>query len=155
VRTPKRRYRAARDARLDVLAGVLGARLTVVVRGREPLPSVRALIDRFAPGPVVVGPSVGDLASAARSAQAAAEGLRVCSAWPDAPRPVLAEALLPERALAGDRTARLQLVEDVYLPLRAADSQLLETLTSVWNRPPPRRAPLGSSSSTRTRSATG
>ena len=33
-------------------------------------------------------------------------GLRAAAAWPDAPRPVLADDLLPERALAGDPLAR-------------------------------------------------
>jgi DNA-binding PucR family transcriptional regulator len=40
---------------------------------------------------------------------------------------VTARALLPERALAGDADARRTLVEEVYLPLRAAGTPLLET----------------------------
>ncbi|MFC5906352.1 PucR family transcriptional regulator [Streptacidiphilus monticola] len=134
--------RAARHAKLHVLTGVLGSRLVVVVgQGRkqvdkngqekpwDPIPAARALIGQFAPGPVVVGPTVGDLLSATRSAQAAAAGLRACSAWPDAPRPVLADDLLPERALAGDQTARQQLVEEIYQPLDEAGSALLDTLS--------------------------
>jgi DNA-binding PucR family transcriptional regulator len=72
---------------------------------------------------------VGDLLSATRSAQAAAAGLRACAAWPDAPRPVLADDLLPERALAGDPAARQQLVEEIYTPLDEAGSALLDTLS--------------------------
>ncbi|GAA1074862.1 fatty acid biosynthesis transcriptional regulator FasR [Kitasatospora arboriphila] len=122
--------RAARYAKLQVLTGVLGRRLVVVVGGdKEPVHTAKALIGQFAPGPVVVGPSVPDLLSATRSAQAAAAGLRACAAWPDAPRPVLADDLLPERALAGDRAARRQLVEEIYTPLDEAGSALLETLS--------------------------
>lgn len=65
--------RAARYARLHVLTGVLGKRLVVVVGGeKEPVHAARALIGQFAPGPVVIGPTVGDLLSATRSAHAAA-----------------------------------------------------------------------------------
>ncbi|WP_461030908.1 PucR family transcriptional regulator, partial [Streptomyces sparsus] len=63
------------------------------------------------------------------SAQAAAAGLRACAAWPDAPRPVLADDLLPERAMAGDPVARDLLVEEIYRPLEEAGSALLETLS--------------------------
>jgi hypothetical protein len=122
--------RAARHARLHVLTGVLGDRLIVVVGGgTDPVHAARALIGQFAPGPVVVGPTVGDLLSATRSAQAASGALRACAAWPDAPRPVLADDLLPERALAGDPAARHQLVEEIYIPLEEAGSALLETLS--------------------------
>ncbi|MFE7592823.1 PucR family transcriptional regulator [Kitasatospora sp. NPDC057512] len=122
--------RAARYAKLHVLTGVLGKRLVVVVGGeKEPVQAARALIGQFAPGPVVVGPTVPDLLSATRSAAAAAAGLRACAAWPDAPRPVLADDLLPERALAGDQAARRQLVEEIYTPLDEAGSALLETLS--------------------------
>ncbi|RKE18959.1 CdaR family transcriptional regulator [Streptomyces sp. TLI_171] len=122
--------RAARYAKLHVLTGVLGRRLVVVVGGdKEPVHAARALIGQFAPGPVVVGPTVGDLLSATRSAHAAAQGLKACAAWPDAPRPVLADDLLPERALAGDEVARRQLVEEIYTPLEEAGSALLETLS--------------------------
>ncbi|WP_051829920.1 MULTISPECIES: PucR family transcriptional regulator [Streptomyces] len=122
--------RAARYAKLHVLTGVLGKRLVVVVGGeKEPVQAARALIGQFAPGPVVVGPTVPDLLSATRSAQAATAGLRACAAWPDAPRPVLADDLLPERALAGDQAARRQLVEEIYTPLDEAGSALLETLS--------------------------
>ncbi len=122
--------RAARYAKLNVLTGVLGKRLVVVVGGeKEPVHAARALIGQFAPGPVVVGPTVPDLLSATRSAAAAAAGLRACAAWPDAPRPVLADDLLPERALAGDQAARRQLVEEIYTPLDEAGSALLETLS--------------------------
>lgn len=122
--------RAARHAKLQVLTGVLGSRLVVVTGGSDdPLAAARALIGPFAAGPVVAGPVVADLLSATRSARAAAAGLKACTAWPDAPRPVLADDLLPERAMAGDPVARELLVEEVYRPLQQAGSALLETLS--------------------------
>jgi sugar diacid utilization regulator len=122
--------RAARHAKLQVLTGVLGSRLVVIAGGSDnPLAVAKSLIGPFAAGPVVAGPVVPDLQAATRSAQAAAAGLKACSAWQDAPRPVLADDLLPERAIAGDPTAREQLVEEIYRPLEEAGSALLETLS--------------------------
>ena len=48
--------------------------------------------------------------------------------WRNAPRPALADDLLPERALAGDPLARSTLVTKVYRPLRAHSTELLLTL---------------------------
>lgn len=92
--------RAARHAKLQVLTGVLGDRLVVIAGGSDnPLAVAKSLIGPYAAGPVVAGPVVPDLLAATRSAQAAAAGLKACSAWQDAPRPVLADDLLPERAI--------------------------------------------------------
>ena len=122
--------RAARYAKLQVLTGVLGKRLVVIAGGSDdPLQAAKSLIGPFASGPVVAGPVVPDLLAATKSAQAAAAGLRACAAWPDAPRPVLADDLLPERAMAGDPAARKLLVEEIYRPLQEAGSALLETLS--------------------------
>ncbi|MGH3737904.1 MAG: PucR family transcriptional regulator, partial [Micromonosporaceae bacterium] len=49
-------------------------------------------------------------------------------AWPDAPCPVSAADLLPERALAGDPEARRILRYEVYGALVRAGGELLETL---------------------------
>jgi PucR C-terminal helix-turn-helix domain/GGDEF-like domain len=119
----------ARRSRLDLLAGVHGHRLVVVLGGTdEPLEAARQFAGRFAPGPVVVGPTVGDLQSASRSAAAALAGLRAAGAWPDAPRPVLATDLLPERALDGDALARAELIEGIYEPLLRGGTALLDTV---------------------------
>jgi PucR C-terminal helix-turn-helix domain/GGDEF-like domain len=119
----------ARRARLDLLAGVHGHRLVVVVGGAaDPLRAARLLAGRFGAGPVIVGPVVGDLQSATQSASAALAGLRAAAAWPDAPRPVEAIDLLPERALDGDEPARAQLLEEVYEPLLRGGSALLDTV---------------------------
>jgi DNA-binding PucR family transcriptional regulator len=79
---------------------------------------------------VVVGPLVPDLVHGSISARAAAAGLRAAPGWPDAPRPVTSDDLLPERALSGDGHARRQLVTDVFAPLRESGSSILETVST-------------------------
>jgi len=128
---------AARRAGHDVLAGLQGDRVVVVLGVNDK--DVRddgvsgavtePLTELFGPGPVVVGPPVGELPRAGASVRAAVSGLRAAVGWPDAPRPALAEDLLPERALQGDPSARTQLVEEIYKPLRGAGSPLLDTLS--------------------------
>ena len=127
---------AARRLGHDVLAGTQGRRVVVVVGVGErypaeelPTSAAEPLAGLFGPGPVVVGPVVADLRSAGVSARAAVSGLRAAVAWPDAPRPVSAADLLPERAFQGDAEARAQLVQEVYLPLAGAGSPLLDTLS--------------------------
>jgi PucR C-terminal helix-turn-helix domain/GGDEF-like domain len=122
----------ARRARLDLLAGVQGGTLVVVVLGgtTDPLSAAHQFAGRFGPGPLVVGPVTPDLNSATRSAAAALAGLRAAPAWPDAPRPVSASDLLPERALDGDTTAQAELIDDVYEPLLSGGSALIETVVT-------------------------
>jgi hypothetical protein len=121
----------ARRARLDLLAGVQGSRLIVVLGGTDdPMTAAERFAGRFGPGPVVVGPPVRDLRSASVSARAALAGLRAAPAWPDAPRPASADELLPERALDGDAGAVEALVATVYEPLLAGGTALLDTLTT-------------------------
>ena len=121
----------AKRARLDVLAGVQGSRLVVLLGGTDdPLSAAERFAGRFGAGPLVVGPVVPDLRSAAASARAALAGRRAAAAWPDAPRPVSADELLPERALDGDTDARGELVTQVYEPLLAGGSALVDTLAT-------------------------
>ena len=121
----------ARRSRLDLLAGVQGNRLVVVLGGTaDPLSAASQFVGRFGPGPVVIGPPVPDLNSAAPSAAAALAGLRAAPAWSDAPRPVQAADLLPERALDGDQAARDELVRDVYAPLLRGGAALIDTVTT-------------------------
>jgi hypothetical protein len=123
--------RAARAHRLDVLTGVQGDRLVAILGGpADPVRATRHLVAQFGPGPVVIGPVVADLLGAGESAAAAVAGLRAAPAWPDAPRPVLADDLLPERALSGDELARTRLVQDVYEPLLSTGTALVETLAA-------------------------
>lgn len=123
--------RVARSAGLDVLVGVQGERLVVILGGvSDPRAAAGTIADRFGPGPVVIGPAVADLGSATRSAAAAMSGLRAVPAWPGAPRPVEADELLPERALAGDTAARAQLIEEIYRPLTEAGPATVDTVTT-------------------------
>ncbi len=116
---------------IDAMVGVHGDRLVIVAGGAtEPLDVATALLPAFGDGPVVVGPSATEVGEAAAVTQAALSGLRAARAWPGAPRPVAADALLPERALAGDADARAQLVNDVYRPLIDAGDVLAETVAA-------------------------
>jgi hypothetical protein len=116
---------------LDAMAGVHGNRLVIVFGGAaDPVDAAERLLPAFGAGPVVLGPAAADLADVSAVARAALSGLRAVAAWPAAPRPVRADALLPERALAGDQDARAELVNSVYLPLVGGGTVLLETLTA-------------------------
>ncbi|WP_192827193.1 PucR family transcriptional regulator [Actinopolyspora erythraea] len=125
------RSRAARAGR-SVLLGVQGSRLVVVFGeasdGRAVREPAGIIAEAFEEGPVVIGPTVPSLAEAHRSAADAMSGLRAVVAWPEAPRPVASEDLLPERALAGDPEAERLLVDTIVLPLNEAGGTLLETL---------------------------
>jgi DNA-binding PucR family transcriptional regulator len=124
--------RAARSQRSEVLVGVHADKLVVVLGGATGLEDVADRVSReFGPGPVVRGPRVESLAQAGESATAALAGLRAAAAWPEAPRPVAADDLLPERALAGDPTARAALTERVAVPLQSAGAEVLETVRTV------------------------
>jgi DNA-binding PucR family transcriptional regulator len=121
----------ARRARLDLLAGVQGNRLILVLGGTDdPIAAAERFAGRFGPGPVIAGPLVRDLRAASVSARAALAALRAAPAWPDAPRPTGADELLPERALDGDPDARAALISDVYEPLLSGGHALLDTLTT-------------------------
>jgi DNA-binding PucR family transcriptional regulator len=121
----------ARRARLDLLAGVQGNRLILVVGGTDdPIAAAERFAGRFGPGPVIAGPLVRDLHTASVSARAALSALRAAPAWPEAPRPAGADDLLPERALDGDPDARATLVSEVYEPLLTGGHALLDTLTT-------------------------
>ena len=127
--------RSARHHHLDALTGVQAQRLVVVLGGAtDPEHAARAVLSHFAQGPVVVGPLVPRLVDAPRSSRESLAGFRAVVAWPDAPRPVTASDLLPERALDGDTDALTRLVDDVYLRLLAEDPALIETLAAYLER---------------------
>ncbi|MDX2025407.1 helix-turn-helix domain-containing protein [Microcella sp.] len=137
--------RTARHVEADVLIGVQGNRLVVVI-GRatprtddeqpQPAPThtfaqiAEALEPTFGPGNLVLGPEVADVVEAGKSAKAALAGFAVAKSWRNAPRPTLADDLLPERALAGDPIARGTLINRIYRPLKAHNPELLLTLWS-------------------------
>ncbi len=132
--------RTARHLNADVLIGVQGSRLVLVI-GRaepvgdpetdEPLPFLtiaEQLEPGFGPGHLVLGHEVASLVDASKSAKAALAGFAVARSWRNAPRPTLADDLLPERAFAGDPLARSTLINKIYRPLQAHSTDLLATL---------------------------
>jgi hypothetical protein len=132
--------RIARHHNTDVLVGVQGNRLVVVIGRRVDediaittpasfLEIAHAMEASFGPGALVVGPGVSAVVDAARSAKAALAGFSVAKARRELPRPLSAGDVLPERALAGDPLARRALVTQIYEPLR--DHQL-DLLGTVW-----------------------
>ena len=119
---------AASRLQVESLGAVQGRRLVAILGGLDdPSLTVRALAECFGEGPLVIGPTVPHLFAAGRSARAALSGLDAARAWPDAPRPVLADELFPERALAGDAPARRALIDRVYRPLLSAGGTLFQT----------------------------
>lgn len=139
--------RAARHMHADVLIGVQGNRLVLVIGrsdplGREPEDAIGTspaltfmeiatqLEPHFGSGHLVLGHEVPNLVDASKSAKAALAGFAVARSWRHAPRPVHADDLLPERALAGDPLARATLVHRIYRPLQAHSTELLTTLWS-------------------------
>lgn len=124
-------HRATRRLGVEILAGLHGDRLVLVLGGSsEPAEIAERLVGQFGDGPVVVGPVTANLIEAGASARAAMSGYRAAAAWPDAPRPVVAAQLLAERALAGDTEARRILRIDVFAALERAGGSLLETVDS-------------------------
>jgi len=136
--------RAARHMAADVLIGVQGNRLVLVIGRARPAPAdsedvgtaaaltfmeiAMQLEPIFGPGHMVLGHEVPNLVDASKSAKAALAGFAVARSWRNAPRPVQADDLLPERALAGDPLARATLIHRIYRPLQAHSTELLTTL---------------------------
>jgi hypothetical protein len=133
--------RIARKNNADVLIGVHGNRLIVVIgrieveNGTEAEPATFMKISEqldafFGAGPMVLGPEMPSVAEAHRSAKAALAGFAVVKTWQKPSRPINAEDLLAERSLAGDMLAKQTLVETIYRPLANNSPELLETLST-------------------------
>lgn len=137
--------RSARHMDADVLIGVQGNRLVLVIGRALPTHSENdaaigtagalsfmeiavQLEPSFGHGHLVLGHEVPDLVDASKSAKAALAGFAVARSWRNAPRPVQADDLLPERSLAGDPLARATLIHRIYRPLQAHSTELLNTL---------------------------
>ncbi|MFC5994326.1 PucR family transcriptional regulator [Pseudonocardia hispaniensis] len=118
----------------SVLVGAQGSRLIVLLSeppgGSTQADPISRIAEDFGPGPIVVGPVAADLIAAHASARDALAGLRAVAGWPQAPRPVAADDLLPERAMLGDPAAHRRLVEAVVTPLTEAGGELLRTLAA-------------------------
>jgi DNA-binding PucR family transcriptional regulator len=133
--------RNARRHSADLLVGIHGDRLIVVVgtipNEKEPVNSAPSLfslcsvfLDSFGPGAIVVGTEVSSITEANRSAKSALAGISVVGSWAKAPRPISADDLLAERALAGDMLAKNTLLNKIYRPLAKNSPDLLETLVA-------------------------
>jgi len=121
---------AARHQGLPVVTSSRGDALVAVVGDvRDSARVARILASRFGPGPVVYAPLVPSLTAAGPATRAALAGLRAAAAWPGAPRPVAASALLPERALDGDPDA-IDALAAIYSELSAEGAGLLDTVAS-------------------------
>jgi DNA-binding PucR family transcriptional regulator len=130
--------RIARKNNADVLVGVHGNRLIVVI-GRisveanekpESFKKLAGSLDAFfGNGAIVIGPEVSSISEATTSAKAALAGFAVVKSWPKPPRLISADELLAERALAGDMLAKATLVTRIYRPLESNSPELLETLS--------------------------
>ncbi len=124
----------------DILIGIHGNRLIAVLGHVTATPIsittnafmnlATALEPLFGAGAMVLGPEVADMSEAHRSAKAALAGFAVVRAWAKAPRPIAADDLLAERALAGDMLAKATLIQRIYRPLAEHSPELLETLSS-------------------------
>jgi DNA-binding PucR family transcriptional regulator len=132
--------RIARKNQADVLIGIHGNRM-IVVLGRIEIGAAdakqvsfmelaRTLETSFGDGPMVLGTEVPAIAQAHVSAKSALAGFAVVKTWAKAPRPIGADDLLAERALAGDMLAKNTLIERIYRPLLNTSAELLETLST-------------------------
>jgi hypothetical protein len=130
--------RLVRRNQADILIGIHGNRLiavlghvvpTVPAEGSNSFMKLAASIEPlFGAGAIVLGPEVASVSDANRSSKAALAGFAVVRAWAKAPRPIAADDLLAERALAGDMLAKTTLVQRIYRPLATNSPELLETL---------------------------
>ncbi|GAA1813121.1 PucR family transcriptional regulator [Nesterenkonia flava] len=113
----------------DAVVGVQGDRLILVLGGVESLQhGFDRVLSAFGEGQVVYSRHEGSISQAHRCAAAAFSGYTAAPAWAQAPRPVAAEDLLPERALAGDDQAKETLVSAISDHLAAAGHGLMETV---------------------------
>nr|WP_235833253.1 helix-turn-helix domain-containing protein [Glaciibacter flavus] len=137
--------RAARHMTADVLIGVQGSRLVLVIGRAAParpdsdnaepaepqisfMEIASGLAPHFGDGHLVLGHEVPGLVDASKSARAALAGFAVARAYRANDRPIQVDDLLPERALAGDPLARATLIHRIYQPLRNHSVELLNTL---------------------------
>ncbi len=130
--------RLVRRNEADILIGIHGNRLIAVLGKINSSPILESqngflklaslLEPLFGAGALVLGPEVPTVDEAHRSSKAALAGFAVVRAWPKAPRPIAADDLLAERALAGDMLAKSTLIQRIYRPLAEHSAELLETL---------------------------
>ena len=128
--------RAADHHGLDLLTGIHGTTLLALIgRASDAGRATRLMSGHFGPGPVVHSPLVASFAQVPTATRAVVAGLQAAPGWPDAPRPVAADDLLPERALAGDPLARAQLIAAVHEQLETEPALLATAVTYLEHTP--------------------
>ncbi len=113
------------------MVGIHGEDLIVIARTDAEINElVAGILPHFGSGPVVTGPPAVTLLEVARATRAAFAGVVAAPAWSLAPRPVMADDLLPERVLVGDTHARDRLISIAYDPIVRAGGSLQETVAT-------------------------
>ena len=135
---PDAMRKIARKAGSDLLLGIQGRRQVAViglmVATEKPDQAIQHIANQlegfFGQGPLILGTTVATVSDAPRSAKSALAAHSVAVSVGAVKRPLPADELLPERALAGDSLARQTLIETYYLPLAKSSPELLGTLRS-------------------------
>jgi hypothetical protein len=123
--------RSLRKEAPRAMVGIHGEDLVVIARTDADIDEmVAGILPHFGPGPVVTGPPAVTLLEVARATRAAFAGVVAAPAWSLAPRPVMADDLLPERVLVGDTLARDRLIAIAYDPIVRAGGSLQETVAT-------------------------
>jgi len=133
---PDAMRKIARKAGSDLLLGIQGRRQVAViglmVATEKPDQAIQQIATQlesfFGQGPLILGTTVAAVSDAPRSAKSALAAHSVAVSVGAVKRPLAADELLPERALAGDSLARQTLIETYYLPLAKSSPELLGTL---------------------------
>ena len=133
---PDAMRKISRKAGSDLLLGIQGRRQVVVIGlmvfSEKPDEAIRQIAAQlegyFGPGPLILGTTVATVSDAPKSARSALAAHSVAVSLGSLKRPLAADELLPERALAGDSLARQTLIETYYLPLAKSSPELLGTL---------------------------
>jgi len=133
---PDAMRKISRKAGSDLLLGIQGRRQVVVIglmasseKPDQAIQQIAAQLEGyFGQGPLILGTTVATVSDAPRSARSALAAHSVAVSIGAAKRPLAADELLPERALAGDSLARQTLIESYYLPLAKSSPELLGTL---------------------------
>ena len=133
---PDAMRKISRKAGSDLLLGIQGRRQVVVIglmdHSEKPDQAIQQIATQlegyFGQGPLILGTTVATVSDAPRSARSALAAHSVAVSIGAVKRPLAADELLPERALAGDPLARQTLIETYYLPLAKSSPELLGTL---------------------------
>ena len=135
---PDSMRKIARKAGSDLLLGIQGRRQVAVIglmmaidKPDQAIQQIATQLEGFfGQGPLILGTTVATVSDAPRSAKSALAAHSVALSVGAVKRPLAADELLPERALAGDSLARQTLIETYYLPLAKSSPELLGTLRS-------------------------